>query len=100
MPVQVLGGKNALAESGGLLRALGNRCLVVTGRQSAKASGALDELDALFARQGISYAVFDEIKPNPLVSDCYRAAARAKAVGAQFVIGIGGGCLLYTSRCV
>lgn len=100
MPVQVLGGKNALAESGGLLRALGNRCLVVTGRQSAKASGALDELDALFARQGISYAVFDEIKPNPLVSDCYRAAARAKAVGAQFVIGIGGGSPLDSAKVV
>ena len=46
MPVRVLAGENVLTHHADALAALGSRCLLVTGRHSAKASGVLDELTA------------------------------------------------------
>ena len=44
MPVRVVSGRTALADSAAQLKKLGESCMVVTGKRSAKASGALDDL--------------------------------------------------------
>ena len=100
MPVRVLGGEEILLREGARLRALGTRCLIVTGKTAAKKSGALDDLTRVCGEQGIAWETFDEIEPNPNVLTCFRAAARARMFGAEFVVGIGGGSPLDACKVV
>ena len=94
MPVRVLGGEGVLLRESARLGKLGSRCLIVSGRSSAKASGALDDLTRACKEQGIAWELFDEIEPNPDVLTCFRAAARARMFGAEFIVGVGGGSAL------
>ena len=45
----------------------------------------------MLKEQEIVFTVFDQVKPNPLVSDCQQAAILAREQKADFIIGIGGG---------
>lgn len=56
MPVKCVWGRNCVAENSADL-VLGKRCLIVTGKNGAKASGALDDAINALEKQGIGYAV-------------------------------------------
>ena len=84
-------GKGVVKQNGERFAALGKRCLIVTGKHGAKACGALDDLTQTLDGVGITYEIFDEVEPNPMESTCKRAGERAKAMGADFLVGVGGG---------
>ncbi len=98
MPVQVISGRNAVIDNPGVFTALGKRCLIVTGRQSAKACGALDDLTKLLDGHGIDWTVFDEVEQNPRLSTCKRAGQKGMEFDADFVVGIGGGSPLDAAK--
>lgn len=91
MPAKMLTGDHVVAQNSQQLAALGSRCLIVTGRNSAKASGALDDCTAALDEHGVPWQVFDGIGQNPLLSSCHAAGTAARDFGADFLIGIGGG---------
>lgn len=91
MPARVLVGDNIVRENAALLSQLGSRCLLVTGKNSARLSGALEDVTAALDSQGIPWKVFDGIGQNPLLSSCHAAGKAAREFGADFLIGIGGG---------
>ncbi len=100
MPTRILGGEDCVRQNASEFAALGKRCLIVTGRSSALKSGALqDVMDALIG-QGIEYEIFDRVEPNPLLSTCYEAGRLAAELGAEFVIGIGGGSPLDAAKAI
>lgn len=78
----------------------GQRVFIVTGKSSAAASGAL--ADALEALQGAGCAceVYSGVENNPTQANCMEGAARARAFGAQAVLGIGGGSPLDAAKAV
>ena len=100
MPVNILGGENSLQNNKNIFLSLGKKCLIVTGKTSAKKSGALDELISVFNELNIEYAVFDEITENPLTKTCCDGGKVAREIGADFVVGIGGGSPLDASKAV
>ena len=100
MPVNILGGKNALQNNKSIFLSLGEKCLIVTGKTSAKKSGALDELIDIFNEMNIEYAVFDEITENPLTKTCCDGGKVAREFQADFVVGIGGGSPLDASKAI
>lgn len=100
MPAHVVSGTDAVAKNAALLKAFGLRCLLVTGGNSARASGALADAIRALDAQGIGYAVFDGIGPNPLISACHKAGQTARDCGAEFLIGIGGGSPLDATKAV
>ena len=91
MPVNILSGKDPLSENKGIFNELGNKCLIVTGKTSAKKSGALDDVINIFNELNIEYSIFDGITENPLTTDCHRAGKTARDMNADFILGIGGG---------
>jgi alcohol dehydrogenase class IV len=97
-PTQAFYGQDTLLENAVMLSGLGKRCLVVCGRASAKASGALGDLTEALARYGIQHAVFDEVEPNPKVETCHKGGRVAREFGAEFIIGIGGGSPLDAAK--
>ena len=100
MPVAVKTGKGCIGASAAELRALGARCLIVTGRHGAKQSGALDDLVAVLDGAGISHSLFDRIEQNPSYASCLEAACAAKEFDAEFIVGIGGGSPLDAAKAI
>lgn len=99
MPVNVITGEGCVSAHAGAL-ALGRHALIVTGRNSARASGALTDVTAALAGQGIRYTLFDRAAENPLASMCREGGALCREIGADFVIGIGGGSALDAAKAV
>lgn len=100
MPVKCAWGNNCVIENSDMLVPLGKSCLIVTGKNSAKKSGALDDAVKALEKHGISYEIFDEISENPLISACHRAGEAARKANAQFILGIGGGSVLDGSKAI
>lgn len=100
MPTKFYSKEGVLKEKKDIFSSWGSRCLVVSGKNSARLSGALDDLDAVLKECGISYEVFDDIIPNPLMETCVTAGRRAHEIGADFIIGIGGGSVLDSAKII
>ena len=100
MPVAIKTGKGCVSAGTEVFEKSGKRCLIVTGSTAAKKSGALDDLIALFEKIGIVYSVFDGIEQNPTYVSCLNAAEEAKRIGADFVVGIGGGSPLDAAKAI
>lgn len=80
--------------------AIGKRCLIVTGRNSAKKSGALYDVTAVLNDLSIPFTVYNGMTENPLIENCVEAADMAREFCADFVIGIGGGSPLDACKAV
>ncbi len=100
MPTRLLTGRDCVKNAGAYLKPLGKRCLVVTGRHSARACGALADVTAVLEEAGIDWCLFDGIGQNPLFVDCQAAAEKAVDWGAAFILGIGGGSPLDAAKCI
>lgn len=100
MPAKVIGGKNALEKGCEVFCELGKKCLIVTGKSSAKKSGALDDVESILKGYGIEYKVFDGISENPSTVQCCLGGKSARDMQADFIIGIGGGSPLDGAKAV
>jgi alcohol dehydrogenase class IV len=94
MPTQVVFGQDVVKQAGGDL-ALGTKALIVTGKSSARRSGALgDVLEVL----PTPYVLFDEVENNPTVETVIRGGQLAQESGCDFIIAIGGGSPLDAAK--
>lgn len=100
IPVNVVSGKDCVKKNSSLLAAFGKKCIIVTGGSSAVKSGALEDILFALEKEGIESIIYNGIGPNPRLDHCFEAAAKARAFGADFVIGIGGGSPLDASKAV
>lgn len=91
MPTKVMFEKNAIERFGTSFNTFGEKCLIVTGRTSARKSGALGDLCSTLESQEIEYEVFSEIMENPTVEIIQKAADLYKDKNIEFIVGIGGG---------
>ncbi|MDD2362354.1 MAG: iron-containing alcohol dehydrogenase [Oscillospiraceae bacterium] len=98
MPVRVISGEGCVLKNKSLFGELGRRCLIITGKQAASRSGALDDVREALDSQKIDFTVFSEISANPLLSQCQAAAAAADICNSDFIIGIGGGSVLDAAK--
>ena len=100
MPTRLFTGDDCIAQHADALRALGASCLVVTGGQAAKASGALEDVERALAAAGIAATIWEGVTENPPVASCIEAGRLAAEKGAQFILGIGGGSALDAAKAV
>ncbi len=98
LPVKLRTGKEILEIHKDELAAVGQRCLIITGKRSAVCSGALDDVHRIFHEKGIAYEVYDGIRENPSVSFCIEAGRKAYAFHASYILGIGGGSPLDAAK--
>ncbi len=99
MPTEIVSGTDVIRNNRDKL-AMGKRCLIVSGRNSAKACGALDDVTEVLLSHGIKYEIFDKITENPLMSVCYEGGRVGEAFGADFVIAIGGGSPIDAAKAI
>lgn len=100
MPVKLFTGAGCVRTGGKELSKLGRTCLIVTGMTSARKSGALQDVTDTLEGNGQNWVLFDGIGPNPRLTDCMDAAKKAVEVGAEFILGIGGGSALDAAKCI
>lgn len=99
MPTRIIWGRGCVEKNADKL-ALGKKALIVCGKSSARASGALADVTSALDSLEIGYEIFDKIVENPPVEVCYEGGRKAIAYGADFVIGIGGGSPLDAAKAV
>lgn len=100
MPTRLIFGDDALERGAEFIAAAGKHALLVTGRTSAKKSGALDAVITLLDTLGIKHTVNDGVTENPPLYDCHAAGKMAREAGVDFVIGIGGGSPLDAAKAI
>ena len=99
-PVRVISGKDCLKNNALMLKTFGKKCLIVTGGKSALLSGALDDMKYALKECDIKYEIYDKIGPNPRIDHCHEAGEIAHKLGADFIVGIGGGSPLDAAKAV
>ena len=100
MPVNMIFGKDCIKNNMSLFAKYGKKCLIVTGKNGAKKSGALDDVITALNSNNIEFEGFDKIEQNPLYTTCKDASDVAKEFGAEFIIGIGGGSPLDAAKAI
>lgn len=84
-------GKNAFMEASDQIKSLGKKALIVTGRSSAKKSGALDATLNILKSNQIDHFIYAEIEENPTLISVEKGANLCRDNNCDFIIGIGGG---------
>ena len=91
-------GPGARKELAGVVKRLGyTKALVVTDKGLMKfgvAKMVLDELD----KASIPYEIYDDVKPNPTVTNVKNGIAACKKACADFIVAIGGGSSMDTAK--
>lgn len=79
----------------------GRKALIaISNGNSVKRYGYLDMLEKELFLAGVSYVVFDEIRPNPTRKNVMDGAAKVRENGCDFVIALGGGSVMDCSKCI
>jgi alcohol dehydrogenase len=95
--VKLFFGVNRLDEVKPLLRGF-RKLLIVTGRRSAKVSGALDDIVNLLNSLGIGYEQYDRVKPNPDKYVVEEIAEVYRSGGFDGFVAIGGGSVIDSAK--
>jgi alcohol dehydrogenase len=100
MPVKLYTGKDCVLKNHKVFSNYGNKAMIVTGKNSAKKNGALDDCVKALGMNNISYVLYDDIEENPSVETVEKAARFGIDNQADFCIGIGGGSALDATKAI
>lgn len=99
MPNHTVVGTNVLGEAAPLLKKMGNKAFIVTGRHVA-VSDMMKQLTALLNENGIDCVIFDGITGEPTDTMIEKGVEMLKSSGCDFIIGIGGGSPLDSAKAI
>ena len=100
IPTRILFGKGQLSHLHEQ-KLPGKKALIVTSAgHSVKRNGYLARLEKELDLAGVSHALFDRIRPNPVKSHVMEGARFARAEGCDFVIGLGGGSSIDSAKAI
>ncbi len=100
LPTRIVFGEGALNKLPLLVKDLGKKAMIVTGKKSTKQSGVLDKVTKLLEEKGMETIVFDKVQPNPVSDDVDEAAQIAIKEKVDFLIGLGGGSAIDSSKAI
>lgn len=99
IPNHTVVGTNVLGEAAPLLKKMGNKAFIVTGRHVA-VSDMMKQLTALLDENGIGCVIFDGITGEPTNTMIENGVEMLKSSGCDFIIGIGGGSPLDSAKAI
>lgn len=99
IPNHTVVGTNVLGEAAPLLKKMGNKAFIVTGRHVAVAD-MMKQLTALLDENGIGCVIFDGITGEPTDTMIENGVEMLKSSGCDFIIGIGGGSPLDSAKAI
>lgn len=99
IPNHTVVGTNVLGEAAPLLKKMGNKAFIVTGRH-VTVSDMMKQLTALLDENGIGCVIFDGITGEPTDTMIENGVEMLKSSGCDFIIGIGGGSPLDSAKAI
>ena len=100
-PTKVVFGKDAELKVGPLVKAEEcKKVLVHYGGQSAKRSGLLDRVCEALKDFDIDYVTLGGVVPNPHLSKVYEGIELCKKEGVDFILAVGGGSVIDSSKAI
>lgn len=99
IPNHTVVGTNVLGEAAPLLKKMGNKAFIVTGRHVA-VSDMMKQLTAFLDENGIDCVIFDGITGEPTDTMIENGVEMLKSSGCDFIIGIGGGSPLDSAKAI
>lgn len=100
-PTKVVFGKGTESRVGELVKeAGGTRVLVHFGGQSAVRSGLIDRVKASLDEAGIWHTELGGVVPNPHIGKVREGIALGKEHGIDFILGVGGGSVIDSSKAI
>lgn len=97
MPTTLLSGRNCVKRHPRHLLH-GERCVIITGAQSAVVSGALGDVTDVLEENGVEYSVYNKITAATGISEIYSLGREMAREGVDYVVGIGGGSALDAAK--
>ena len=93
-------GAGAIREIPAEVKARGfKKALICCGPTLLK-HGVIANVTDILDEAGLSYAIYSDIKPNPTIENVVDGVAAFKAAGADYLIAIGGGSPMDTSKAI
>ncbi|MGC8997248.1 MAG: iron-containing alcohol dehydrogenase [Fervidicoccaceae archaeon] len=74
------------------------KALIVTGKRSAKESGALSDIEKILDELHIERKIYDGVRFNPTVEIVEEIIGEMRSLGADFLIAIGGGSVIDSAK--
>ena len=100
-PTKVIFGKDTEAQVGSYVKAYGaQKVLLHYGSQSAVRSGLLGRIKASLEEAGIAYVELGGVVPNPHLSKVREGIALGKAEKVDFILAVGGGSVIDSSKAI
>ena len=101
LPTKFLFGRGAENEVGREVRALGGtKVLIHYGGGSAVRSGLIDRVKKALDAENIGYVELGGVQPNPRDTMVYKGIALARREGVDFVLAVGGGSSIDSSKAI
>jgi alcohol dehydrogenase len=101
VPTRILFGCGKLSELRTTPHLPGKKALVVIGASGAmRKYGYHDRVIEYLGENGVETVVYDKIQPNPICEHVEEGASVAKENGCDFVVGLGGGSTLDSSKSI
>ena len=100
-PTKVVFGYKTEEKAGELVRDFGgSRVLIHYGGGSVVRSGLLDRVKASLDKAGVFHVELGGVVPNPQLEKVYEGIELAKANGVDFILAVGGGSVIDSSKAI
>ena len=100
-PAEVVFGKDTEKEAGRLVKKYGGTSVLLHyGGKSAVKSGLIDRVKASLEEAGLKYCELGGVVPNPHLGKVREGVELAKANGVDFILAVGGGSVIDSSKAI
>ena len=101
VPTEIVFGKDTEVSCGREVKKHGGtKALIVYGGGSARRSGLLERIEKSLEEEGIAYAEFGGVKPNPGLAFAEEGVEKGIREKVDFILGVGGGSAIDTAKAI
>lgn len=99
-PTEIIYGVGRIVELGEIVKKYGKKCLLVTTPSFPAVEEQYSNVKQILSDSGILVAHFDRVQPNPTTDIITAGAEMAKSIGADVVVGLGGGSSMDSAKAI
>ncbi len=100
MPTKVITGKDCVRNNKELLKELGSKVLLVTGKRAAEITGAKKDMMDTLESVGVTCILFNKIEANPSIATVMEGMELAKQEKVSCIVAIGGGSAMDAGKAI
>jgi len=100
MPTELFFGNGAALQAGTKIQELGLKKVLVVTDKGVLDAGITGDLEKSLKETGVAYEIFSDVEQEPVIQGIEAGTKMLKDIGAEGVIGIGGGSALDSAKAI